>query len=264
MNAPESAVERSPLVPTSYVVRTTCWIVAPIALVSLMIGACAGFIPPWPVVISLSVGFTAAVAFVVAKKPAIGVAVALIALSFSGWFLRSVVDVRAATATDRIYERYFGIDSYEEDVAVTYRNIAVATGTFTLGTWMSASLYHVNGGNVQEINAFTVGRSPNRIGAPHWVDMKLTLALGDRDTPAGRVTQLGAAGHSRGGGRGGEMTHDVVASSTESLPARFTSGTKRIVYVEGDNGFNVGSTMTLAEFARRNKGNYLVVELELH
>lgn len=264
MNAAEDAVERSPPLPTSQVLRTTCRIVAPTALVSLMIGACAGFIPPWPVIVALSVGFIATVAFVVAKKPAIGVAVAVVALVFCGWFLRSIVDVRAATTTDRTYERYFGIDSYEENVVVTFRNIAVATGTFTLGTWMSASLYHVKGGDVQEINAFTVGRSPNQIGAPHWVDMKITLALGDRDTSAGHVTQLGSAGHSRGGGRGGEMAHDVVASATQFLPGRFTSGTKRIIYVEGDSGFNVNSAMTVAEFAGRNKGNYLVVELELH
>ena len=198
MNAAEDAVERSPSLPTPHVLRTTCRIVVPTVLVSLMIVACAGFIPPWPVVIALSVGFTATVALVVANKPAIGVAVALVALVFCGWFLRSIVDVRAATPTDRTYERYFGIDSYEEDVVVTFRNIAVATGTFTLGTWMTASLYHVNGGDVQEINAFTVGRSPNQIGAPHWVDMKITLALGDRDTSVGRVTQLGSAGHSRG------------------------------------------------------------------
>lgn len=247
-----------------HVLRRTCRIVAPTALVSLMVGACAGFIPPWPVVIALSVGFVVTVAFLVAKKPAIGVAVAIVALVFCGWFLRSVVDVRAATATERTYERYFGIDSYEEDVVATFRNIAVVTGTFTLGTWMSASLYHVNRGDVQEINAFTVGRSPNQIGAPHWVDMKITLALGDRDTSEGRVTQLGSAGHSRGGGRGGEMTHNVVASATTFLPGRFTSGTKRIVYVEGDNGFNVSSDMTVEEFASQNKGNYLVVELELH
>lgn len=264
MNAHEDAVKRSPPMLTWNLCRTTCRIVAPTALVSLIIGGCAGFNPPWPVVIALSVGFIVTVAFVVAKKPEIGVAVALVALVFCGWFLRSVVDVRAATATDHTYERYFGIDSFEEDVVVKFRNIAVATGTFTHGTWMSASLYHVNGGDVQEINAFTVGRTPNEIGAPHWVDMKITLALGDRNTSEGRVTQLGSAGQSRGGGRGGEMTHNVVASASTILPGRFTSGTKRIVYVEGDSGFKASSAMTVAEFAGQNKGNYLVVELELH
>ena len=42
------------------------------------------------------------------------------------------------------------------------------------------------------------------------------------------------------------------------------SGTKRVIYVEGDSGFNLNSAMTAAEFAGQNKGNYLVVELELH
>lgn len=264
MNAPEDAIERSPPVPTLHVLRRTCRIVVPTVLVSLVIGAGVGFIPPWPAAIALSVGSFATVAFFVAKKPAIGMAVVLVTLLSWGWLLRSVVDIRAATATDRTYQRYFGIDSQDEDVVVTCRNIAVATGTFTLHTWISASLYHVSGGDVQEINGVTVSRSPNQIGAPYWVDMTLTLALGDHDTAAGRVTQLGTAGHSRGGGRGGDITNNVVVSETRFLPGRFTTGTKRIVYVEGDKGFSVNSTMTVAAFAGQNKGNYLVVELELH
>ena len=264
MNVPEDAIERSRPMPTLHVLRTTGRIAAPTAIVLLMIGACAGIIPPWPVVITFSIGFVAAVAFVVAKKPAIGVAVALVALVVCGRVLRPVVDVRAAGATDGTYERYFGIDSIQEGDVVTFRNIAVATGTFTLRTWMSASLYHVRGGDIQEINAFRVGRSPNQVGAPYWVDMEITLALGDRDTHAGRVTQLASAGHSRGGGRGCERTHDVVASANTFLPGTFTTGTRRIVYVEGDSGFKITSAMTVAEFAGQNKGNYLVVELELH
>lgn len=263
MNTPDDSIERSPSFPKLAVLLATCHIAIPIALASFLIGGCAGFIPPPRVVVALAVGLIATVAFVVAKKPPIGVAVGVIAVVFSGWLLRPVVDVRAATADDHAYGRYFGIDSGEEQVGVKFRNIAVATGTFTLGTRISAALYHVHAGHFEEINSFAVGRSPNQLGAPYWVDMKITLALGDRETPEGRVTQLGSAGHSRGGGRGGEVTHDVVASAARLLPGRFASGTKRIVYVEGDSGFNAGPAMSVEEFAGQNKGNYLVVEMEL-
>ena len=243
------------------VFRAIVRFVLPIAFIALIIGACSGLVPPWPVVITLFFGLITTVSFIAAEKPAIGATSAVLAILVSGWLLRPIVDIRAATAKDRTYDRYFGIDSYDETVR---RNIAVATGSFTLDTWVSASLYHVKSGQVREINAFTVGRSRNQIGARHWVDMRITLALGDRQSQEGRITQLGSAGHSSGGGRGGELVNDVGPVAAKFLPGRFTSGTRRIVYVEGDSGFTVDATMTVERFAQENKGNYLVVEVELH
>jgi len=264
MDRPDEAVAYSAPVPLLSVLRQTGRIGVPIAMIGLTIGVLTGFFPPWRVLVVILVVCPSTLAFVLAEKRAIGVAVGFVVLVLCGWLLRPVVDVRAAAATDRTYERYFGIDSYEDDVVVTFRNIAVATGTFSQGTWMSSSLYHVKEGGVREINAFTVGRSSNRLGGYHWAEMKFTLALGDRDTASGRMTQLGAAGHAQGGGRSGELTHDVVVRESKFFPARFRSGKRRILYVEGDSGFDVGSAMSVAEFAGRNKGNYLVVELELH
>jgi hypothetical protein len=245
--------------------RATLRYALPIALIAAIIGACSGLTPPWPVAIVLFVGLLATVSLIAAERPAVGATSAVAAILVSAWLLRPVVDIRAAESNDLIYERYFGIDSFDDNAdEVTFKNIVIATGTFTLNTWMSASLCHVKSGETHELNAFTVGRSPNQIGAPHWVDMRITLALGDRNTPEGRVTQLGSAGHSRGGGRGGEMVNDVIPHATRTLPGRFTSGTKRIVYVEGDKGFTVDRTMTVDTFAQENKGNYLVIEVEMH
>jgi hypothetical protein len=118
------------------------------------------------------------------------------------------VDVRAAKATDRLYDQYFGIGPNDDKLGkADFRNIAIANGTFTLDTWLSASLYHVKRGEIQELNSITVGRCPNQIGAPHWLPMKFTLALADRRSPEGRITQLGSHGESRGGGRSSEIVN---------------------------------------------------------
>ena len=251
--------------PKTAVLRATFCYALPIAIMVALIGACSGLIPPWPVAIVILIGLFATVSLIATRRPAIGATSAVVAILVSAWLLRPVVDIRAAEPNDRIYERYFGIDPYDDTAGdVIVKNIVIATGTFTLDTWMSASLYHVKSGEIHELNAFTVGRSPNQLGAPHWVDMRITLALGDRHGPEGRTTQLGIAGQSRGGGRGRVRVNDVQSDATETLPGQLTSGTKRIVYVEGDKGFNVDHTMTVEHFAQENSGNYLVIEVELH
>ncbi len=222
-------------------------------------------IPPWPATIALFLGFIITVSLAAAQRPATATGIAVTAIIVAVWLLRPIVDVREPNYSDRVYDRYFGIDSHQTSPDdITYKNIAIATGIFTLDTWISAALYHIKSGNIREINAFTVGRSPNQIGAPYWVDMSITLALGDRQSPEGRITQLGSAGHSRGGGRNGGMPNDVHPHSTKTFPGRFAPGTKSIVYAEGDGGFVVDHRMSVKEFAKKNRGNYLVVEFEFH
>jgi hypothetical protein len=169
------------------------------------------------------------------------------------------VTIRAADENDKVYERYFGI--WAKDVTVI-RNIAVVEGTFTKSTWLSAWLYAVKAGKVEEQNAFTVGRSPNRIGEPIWINMKITLALGESQKPNGRLVRLGSAGETRSGGRGGDDAGPVYNFTTrakKTLPGKLSSGNKYILYVEGDREFEVSREMSLEEFAARNSGNYFVV-----
>jgi hypothetical protein len=247
------------------VLRIIIGVALPIAVCAVLVGPCTGLIPPWPAAVAVLVGVLVTAVLVAVRKPGFGIASAILALFVFLWLLRPAIDLRAATSNDRTYDSYFGVSSDDDAAgAVTFRNIAVATGTFTLDTWLTASLYHVKSGEIHDINGFTVGRSPNQIGAPHWVDMKITLALGDRITPQGRITQLGSAGQSRGGGGSHGTVNDVDPSATRFYPGRFTPGTKRIVYVEGDSGFRVDDTMTVERFAQENKGNHLVVEVELH
>jgi hypothetical protein len=241
-------------------VRYALFITVPVAVIV----AFFGLIPPWTVTTALVIGLIATISLVAAKKPALATTSTVATIVVCAWLLRPVVDIRAAESTDPIYDRYFSIDSVgNESGKSTIRNIAIATGIFTHGTWLSASLYHVKSGEVHEINAFTVGRTTFDIGAPYWEQRRITLALGDRRSPRGRITRLGSAGQTRGGGRSSEAVNDVHPQETRTFPMRLTAGRKRILYVEGDQGFAVDDTMTAEQFAQQNKGNYLVVEVEL-
>jgi hypothetical protein len=178
----------------------------------------------------------------------------------------NAVLVRAAKENDKVYDagQYFGIWPKDN---MTIRNIVVAEGTFTKDTWLSASLCAVKAGSVEVQNAFTVGRSPNRIGEPIWISMKITLALGEYQKPGGRRVVLGAAGHSRGSGQVGDDNgplYNVMLRTKKTLPGRLRSGKKYILYVEGDRECEVSREMSLEDFAAKNNGNYFVVAAQLH
>jgi len=189
------------------------------------------------------------------------IATAAIGLLFGvwAWFIHKELTVRPATPADAVAKNYFGFES--DDLAP--RNIAVVSGTFTKSTWLSASLSVVQSGSIQEINGFTVGRSPNQIGSPPWQTLTIRLALGEKDTPIGRITNSGSAGHSRGEGSSGSFPHHVQTVASQVFPGRLTPKRERIIYVEGDRQPVVTDDMPLAEFASKNGGNYLVVVGEL-
>jgi hypothetical protein len=152
------------------------------------------------------------------------IVVALIYLFSEGLAVScNAVLVRPANANDRVYEKYFGIWPKDN---MTIRNIVVAEGTFTKDTWLSVCLCAVKGGSVEVQNVFTVGRSPNRIGEPIWINMKITLALGEYQRPGGRRVVLGAAGQSRGSGQGGDDNgplYSLVLRTKKTLPGRLRS-----------------------------------------
>jgi len=193
------------------------------------------------------------------KHLLIGTAIFALVLGIWTGYIRKAVDVRKADTSDRIYERYFGFNL--EDMKV--RNILVATGTFTKSTWLSGTLYLVHGGSISLVNSWTVGRGPNRVGDGIWEGMKITVALGDKNTPNGRVTNLGAAGHTRGGGNGSDLPNTVNVTLSLAMPGRILPGANHIVYVEGDREPVVDQVMSVDEFARKNAGDYLVVTLEI-
>ena len=182
-----------------------------------------------------------------------------VALGVYRW-LFAPVTIRPATASDPIRERYFGFEAEK----VTIRNIAIAEGTFSHSTWLSTAFYLVEAGKVTQLSASTVGRTPHDLGSLPWTRMKITLAIGERVTPQGTISQLGAAGHRRGGGTGGgEFTHHVSALHSQVLAGPIASGAERVVYAEGDIPISLDRHMNLERFLKKNRGNYLVVTAQM-
>lgn len=169
-------------------------------------------------------------------------------------------NVRAAEAGDTISERYFGF--YSEDFAA--RNVAIIRGPFSLDTRLTARLFVVESGTLHHGNWFSVGRSRNQIGSPQWGVLNITLALGEQSSPQGREVCLGCSGHIKGSGDASAslLPQGEVVLST-ALPGKIVAGKEYIVYVEGDTTFSVDREMTVEEFAKTNKGNYLLVMVHL-
>lgn len=257
MVASEHSTESSPRQIASRAVFSQA---LPVGILCFLLAACAGFLPPWPICLTLFLSATAAWAFHAVQRNRLAIAVCTLGVLATVVLLWPRVSIRAATSADKTYERYFG--GPHDDFSA--RNIAVATGTFTLGTWLTGELYHLHDGQFQELNGFSVGRSPNQIGAPHWVDMRITLALIQYDTEHGTVTQLGSAGHSRGGGGSSEIPTSVKPLHSRFIGGQLLSGQSRILYIEGDTEFQLSSGMTVEEFAKENEGSFYVVVIGMH
>ncbi len=168
------------------------------------------------------------------------------------------VKIRPAILADPVDEHYFSTTPGED---IPFQgNVVVAEGTFSKRTWLTAVLYVVRSGEAKELDALSLGRSPNRFGEPTWITMQITLALGNVEQVGGRVTHLGAFGQTRGGGQGGvEVVHNINPLATKVLATELTATTLQIVYVEGDREPEVTSGMTVEEFAKINGGNFLVL-----
>lgn len=194
------------------------------------------------------------------KRMFVIVLVVAAALGAWRWANRPIV-IRPATASDRIYERYFGLLYSEEE---SIRNIAVAEGSFSHSTWLSTALYVVEAGRVTPLGSSTVGRSPNQLGGLPWKNMKITLAIGERKTPQGTISELGTAGQSRGGGSGGgEFAHHVTPTHSQVFAGPISSTNDCVVYAEGDQPINLDTQMTVDEFLVKNVGSFLVVTARL-
>ncbi len=192
----------------------------------------------------------------------LSIAIAVIAILVATWvgFFRKVVAVRAANASDPVWERYFGFDTARAEV----RNVVVVRGGFTKSTWLSASLFAVQSGKTTGINGFTVGRSPNRIGGPIKQTLTIYLALGSWNSPDGRITQLGSAGHTRGSGGSSELPTSIPNTFNDSFIGSMIPGQTYLIYAEGGTQIQLDPSLTIEEFAQKHSGNYFVVEAELH
>ena len=187
-----------------------------------------------------------------------GVVVVLLAI-WHTW-LRGSVSVRPARDDDIVQERYAGIGSPDAEI----RNIAVVRGMFTDDMWLAFGLRVVEHGRVHVVNEVSAGRSPTPIGAPPWESMVLTLALGSWDTPAGRMTHIGCVGQSRCSTGTGARAATISRQYSYRFSGTIVRGRKYIIHVEGDAPITMPKAATLADFARVNTGNFLVVTAELH
>jgi hypothetical protein len=189
------------------------------------------------------------------------ISLAVLAVVFAIWagYFRKVVTVRAATANDPVRESYFGFDNDNAEA----RNIVVVKGGFTKGTWLSASLAAVQNGEITIINEFTVGRSSNRIGSLPKETLTIYLALGEWESPHGRVTQLGSVGQTRGGGANSDVSVSIPNRFSDCFVGTMVPGRSYLIYVEGDTLIQLDSNLTIEEFAEKHAGNYFVVIAQL-
>jgi hypothetical protein len=171
------------------------------------------------------------------------------------------VVIRNAALNDKTVRRYIGFDVDEVDVV---RNIAVAEGTFSKDTWLSTWLYVVRSGKIENGSGFTVGRSPNRIGEPNWINMRIRLALAETERSDGRAIYLGTAGQTRGQGGIGEIIRNFPVTEKQTFPGRIEAGKRIVLHVEGDRQFSVNREMSVETFARQNEGNFLVIVIQLN
>jgi len=213
-------------------------------------------------------------------------AVALIAvvLGVWRWLTRKEVVVRAATAEDDISASYAGFigDDWEA------RNIAVVSGKFAKNTSLSLTMFAVRSGTVEKIGAASIRRKPSQAagggdtgrgvvgggadsigrkqsqaGGSIWESLNIRLAFGERDSPRGRETVLGASGQGQFVGNRMRIEHNFPIVAKQTLPGTITPGRPHIVYVEGDQAIVVDGIMTVEEFAKASPGNYIVVTVEV-
>jgi hypothetical protein len=169
-------------------------------------------------------------------------------------------------------ERYFGFcdpsDVYPGLTVkdVKPRNIFQAKGRFLAsGPYLRAILYRVDNGEIEKVNSLSLGESPNRLGTFFGESLAMTIALGDMETPDGRVTTLGSMGHTRGYGTGGPHTNNARGINAKTFPGSLSRGSPYLVYYEGEKPANAWRTMSVEEFAKENKdqGSYLVVTAKM-
>lgn len=159
--------------------------------------------------------------------------------------------------------RYFGF--FEDQIELKARKIAEVTGSFSLDTKLSASLYVIRSGRLEEIEEIAVGRSSNQIGAPSCESLRIRLALGQARTDGGWIIRLGSYGQSHAGGGVDTLTTEpITATNFRLFPGKLSNGKKYLIYVEGDRPFGADRSMTVEEFAKTNRGNYLVVTGQLN
>jgi len=185
-------------------------------------------------------------------------AIVVVSLLLGVWvtFFRKVANVRPPRGTDPAPERYFGIDDDAEEV----RPIAVVRGEFTKHTLIQATLWSVQRGRLQEgLSVRSICGNSNQNGTARRETLTATFVLGSRNTPDGRVFQLGTAGQGKSAGYSSGPPVSIPSTFSGAFTGTIKAGPEYVIYAEGDMKIDLSRATTRTEFLRKNPGNYLIV-----
>ena len=148
----------------------------------------------------------------------------------------------------------------ESDERVSVRTIAVADGPLERGRRVRAALFLVRDQEATEVADGSTGFG-TRDRYPRWNPRRVTVALVDSVSPRGRTTRLAVRGGPQGGGGDSLTPHRVEAKFRQTFAGRLEAGRTYLLHVEGDRRFHADRAMTVEEFARTNRGMFLVVTI---
>ncbi len=154
---------------------------------------------------------------------------------------------------------------FREASAANARGIATVSTCFTRDTWLATDLFAVESGAVIPIGSLTSGRSSSssRPGDPYLMRFGITFTLANAEYSGEHTTLIKMRGGSRAYGSLGGAHSPIEIIAHRTFPGRLRAGERRLLYVEGDREFTADAAMSVADFARANAGNYVVVTIEL-
>jgi hypothetical protein len=142
------------------------------------------------------------------------------------------------------------------------------TGVFRIETRVQATLYLVGHGASQRICNHTMMRSPNVEPVAPVENLELTLLLTNTVPKRGKTEYLlFSMGSSRSATSDPGRTYPTVGRAYKKLLEgdifqSIPQNQEAICFAKGDSPFEAQWGMTPGEFARRNKGNFILVTLK--
>ncbi|MFH1227858.1 MAG: hypothetical protein V1701_08135 [Planctomycetota bacterium] len=152
------------------------------------------------------------------------------------------------------------------------RNLCSVSASLTLNTRVRSTLYIVRSGSVEYICSHTMMRSPNMVGGDEnapW-EAKVTVAMTEENVDGNIKYLLCSQGCSRSTTSHSAKTfkqfdrHYVknLLADSINIQKAIPLEEESILYVEGDSQFDASPKMAVADFAKQNKGNFLVVTIK--
>ena len=155
--------------------------------------------------------------------------------------------------------------AFDEDSDIVARLVTMARGSFAKGHGMQAVMFYVQDGQITRLNGGSGHRSNNQLGG--WVWQEYTFAIAVLEASFDDFNSLvgvGVQGGSSGGASGPMPAPKMAVAASATYPGTIRSGRDYLLHVEGDRQFQAVPTMTVEEFAKRNKaGCFRVVTIRV-